>query len=100
MSEPTYTEWKPVVDAHNHYETAYCPYCDNYIARMMKRFYTNRDGESEAQFRVECPLCKTHGKTYMHESVAKISWDGREHDGQEPDPYLRKAKRRFVPILR
>lgn len=88
--EPAYSEWKPVINALGHYENRHCAYCDRGSARMMKRFYTNRDGETEAQFRVECPFCKVHGKTYMHESIAGISWDGMEHDPKYEDPTIKK----------
>ena len=96
--EPSYSEWKPVIDANNHYITGYCPYCGDDSARMMKRYYTNRDGESEAQFRVECPVCKNHGKTYLHESIAQISWDGQEHDPNREKPFAKK--RLFGHLIR
>lgn len=88
--EPTYTEWKEAVDAHNHFLTRYCPHCGEHNAKVMKRFYTNRDGESEPQYRVECPICKKKGKTYSHESVASMSWSGMEHD---PNSGIRPPKK-------
>ena len=77
--EPSYTEWKPYLNASKQERMLYCPNCERNVAKLMKRFYTNRDGETEAQFRVECPICKECGKTYLHESVARLSWAGNEH---------------------
>lgn len=92
--EPTYTEWKPDVTAKNEFLTRYCQHCCEDSAKVMKRFYTNRDGETEAQYRVECELCKRTGKTYLHESVATISWNGLEHD-PKADIYVPKKCRHF-----
>lgn len=91
--EPSYTEWKPDLNASKQEKYIYCPDCERHVAKLMKRFYTNRDGESEAQYRVECPICKAHGKTYMHESVAKLSWSGNEHKPKTAEPYFKRRRR-------
>ncbi len=89
--EPVYSDWKRDMKAGNKYELQYCPYCDNRRAFLMKRFVTNRDGETEVQFRVECPVCKRTGKTYLHESIAIMSWEGKEHDRR--NPFLARGKK-------
>ena len=66
LMEPVYSEWKRVVNANREHELYYCPYCENSRAFLMNRYITNRDGETERQFRVECPVCEHKGKTYMH----------------------------------
>ena len=97
--EPSYSEWKPVVDAEYRYKTYSCGDCDCELAQLMKRFYTNRDGESEAEFQVQCPICGAKGKVYHRESTAVMSWNGREHDPNRKDPFEPKKKRRHQ-ILR
>lgn len=85
--EPGYSEWKQIVNAHNENETVHCPYCGNYIAQVMLRYYTNNDMETEQQYRVYCPVCDKTGKTYLHKSLAKKSWEVRENDPpKEPMP--------------
>ena len=76
--EPVYSEWKPVIDAHNRQKRIYCRYCSKDFAKLMKRYHTNRDGERETQYRVECPMCKSEGKVFLHESIAELSWDAGE----------------------
>ena len=78
--EPTYSDWKKLVNAHKQYVTEYCPYCEQRTAYMMLRYHTNRDGETERQYRIECPICQRNGKTYIHQSVAEMSWQSREGD--------------------
>ena len=56
----------------------------------MMRYVTNRDGETEKQYRVECPVCDHKGKTYLHESVAIKSWEVRENDPVPPPPRRRQ----------
>ncbi len=82
--EPKDTEWKALVNAYNQREIKYCPYCERSTAVMNIRYHTNRDGETERQYRVECPVCKHTGKTYLHESVAAMSWEVRENDPEPP----------------
>lgn len=89
--EPTYSEWKKVTNSSNKYELQYCPYCENRRAFLMSRFVTNRDGETEKQFRVECPVCNRSGKTYLHESVAILSWEGKEKVRR--NPFLEKENK-------
>ena len=90
--EPVYSEWKFVVDADNRRKVHKCPYCDDFYAYLMMRYVTDREGETEKQFRVECPICKHAGKTYLHESIAIRSWEVREND---PIPLPPKKKRRW-----
>ena len=78
--EPSYTEWKPFVNAQNEFVTVYCPYCQDHRAKMMSRYVTNRDGETERQYRVTCPVCERSGKTYLHENIARRSWETCEQD--------------------
>ena len=87
--EPKYTEWKPLVDGHNRRHIQYCPYCEDSFAIMMIRYCTDREGEVEKQFRVECPVCHHTGKTYLHESVAEQSWKTRENDPPPEKVYRR-----------
>lgn len=87
----TYTEWKPMVDAHNRKHTIYCPNCSMHSAVMMTRFMTGREGDTERQYRVECAACKKTGKTYLHESVAEMSWEAREND-PPPKPVYKRGK--------
>lgn len=89
--EPKATEWKPLLNAYKHKELRYCPYCKTHTAVMNVRYYTNRDEETERQYRVECPICKHAGKVYLHESVAALSWEGREND---PEPPIFPRRRR------
>ena len=85
--QPVYSEWKET------HEIYYCPYCERNTANMMARFVTNRDGEKERQFRVECPVCDHAGKTYLHKSIAAQSWEVRENDPpKEVFPYRRTSK--------
>jgi len=95
--EPVYSEWRPVIDGHNRRQMIYCPYCERGSATMMKRYMTNRDGETEQQFRVECPVCNNTGKVYLHMSVAELSWGSRENDPPKED-YLPHRKRRMLFI--
>lgn len=90
MAEPSYSDWIPVVDANNRRHLRYCPYCERRVALMLGRYYTNRDGEKERQFRVECPVCGNTGKVYLHESIAEMSWEAREHDPLPPLPRRRR----------
>ena len=89
--EPSYSEWKEVVNAYNHKRLLYCPYCDSHSAFLMSRYVTNRDGETERQYRVYCPLCRHNGKTYMHESIAEKSWEVRENDPPPKPPRRRRS---------
>lgn len=85
--EPKYSEWKALIDAYNRKKMIYCPYCDKPNAYMMQRYVTNRDGETERQYRVECPVCNSVGKVYMHTSTAELSWNAREQDKPlDPEP--------------
>lgn len=88
--EPTYSEWKNYIQSGNQSELLYCPYCDNSHAVMRVRYHTNRDGETEKQFRVECPICNHAGKVYLHESIAKMSWGVRENDPPKNPPIRRR----------
>lgn len=90
--EPVYSEWKIYVNAHNQRELQHCPYCEQPVAYLMTRYVTNRDGETERQFRVHCPVCNHTGKTYLHESIAIKSWEVREND---PLPLPPKKRRRW-----
>jgi len=77
--EPSYSDWKPVKNADRQIETHKCEFCfKKDAAKMMTRYYTDRNGEKEQQYRVECPLCKTIGKTFLHKSVALLSWKAQE----------------------
>lgn len=88
--EPGYSEWKDVINAQNEREEVYCPYCEKYTGRVKIRYYTNKDMETERQYRVHCPVCNNIGKTYLHKSVAVKSWEARENDPpQEPKPRRR-----------
>lgn len=89
--EPSCTEWKPALTPDRKPIAERCPYCSRPVAKMMKRYITNRDGETEAQYRVECPMCGHRGNTYFHESVARISWENRENDPEED--YIQILKR-------
>lgn len=89
--EPVYSAWKPLFDAYNRKKLQRCPFCEENTAVMMTRYTTNRDGETEKQYRVECPVCKKTGKTYLHESVAYQSWVARENH-PKPKPVYRKGR--------
>ena len=79
ITEPSVTEWKSLKNANKQIVTCKCPYCmKDYNAKMMVRYRTDRNGETEKQYRVECPICKHVGKTYLHESVALLSWNAQE----------------------
>lgn len=90
--EPSYSEWKPLMTTQMHYVVEHCPYCEKTTAKMMCRFVTDREGQTERQYRVECPICQHHGNTYFHESTARLSWHGREND--PPEDYIQAMKRR------
>lgn len=92
--EPVYSEWKTLIDAYNQRRMIYCPYCERPTAHMMQRYVTNRDGETERQYRVECPVCNSVGKVYMHTSIAELSWNAREQD-KPPEPEQPKRKRTY-----
>ena len=93
--EPGYSDWKVSVNAHNQKETVYCPYCGEFSAQMMIRYYTNNDLETERQYRVHCPVCNNIGKTYLHKSVAEKSWEVRENDPPKED--LKPRRRSIIP---
>lgn len=93
--EPSYSEWKPVINAGNIMHMYSCNVCDCNRVLLMKRFYTDRNGESEAEFQVRCPICGTVGKVYHRENTAVMSWNGREHNPTRPNPFEEK-RRRFV----
>ena len=89
--EPIYSPWKESLNAYKQMEMVRCPYCEKWTGRMMIRYVTNRDGETEKQYRVECPICQHAGKVYLHKSVAEKSWEVRENDPiPEPLPPRRR----------
>ena len=90
--EPTYSDWKHLVNANKQYVTEYCPYCGRATAYMMIRYHTNRDGETERQYRVECPICENHGKTYIHQSVAEMSWQSKEGDPDRDEEVYKRPR--------
>lgn len=89
--EPGYSEWKQIVNAHNEKETVYCPYCGDYTAQVMLRYYTNKDLETEPQYRVHCPVCNKTGKTYLHKNIAEKSWEIRENDPPKDSKPVRRG---------
>ena len=95
--EPVYSEWKPLEKAGRRRDLQYCPYCERPVAFMMMRYYTGRDGDIQKQYRIECPVCQNHGKTYMHESVALMSWSSREHDRPKEEEPPKKRRRFYIP---
>lgn len=98
--EPSYTEWTYVLTDRKYRIYKHCPYCDKNCAYTMMRYYTNRDGETERQYRVECPICKHKGKTYLHQNIAEQSWEVRENDPETISPWPgNKRKRLFYESL-
>ena len=94
--EPVYSEWRPLEKPGRRRELQYCPYCERPVALVLFRYYTDRNGETERQYRVECPICSNHGKTYLHENIAIMSWLSREHDRPKEEDVPKKRRHQIL----
>ena len=83
QKEILYTRWEKTQEIQKQ-----CYECfkkkDVAFGEMLRRRVTGRDGETHAEYKVECPRCEEKSKAYRSPRLAIADWEAKWETDDKP----------------